>query len=201
MPTMKQKRFRNPIDIIGIFLIAFLIDALIFKHIPFQYQNAIALSDILSFLVTIILALYLAHVVEKSREQKNAIGNVLANMIQSLISECDDIQKALYANNLNYLQAVAFTKKLHQACSKICDIMGQAEFDCDSANATIKKLKNKKALRDNLTTITPQKPDDLDFLEVQNNICSIGPSRIGKIQKNITDLRHDLYYLWATINM
>ncbi len=198
---MKQKRFRNPIDIIGIFLIAFLIDALIFKHIPFQYQNAIALSDILSFLVTIILALYLAHVVEKSREQKNAIVNVLVNMIQSLISECDDIQKALYANNLNYFQAVAFPKNIYQTCKNIESIIARAELECPMAKDLLKSLQNRTALRKNLTTITPQKPGDLDFLEVHNNICSIGPSRIGKIQKNITDLRHDLYYLWATINL
>lgn len=198
---MKQKRFRNAIDIIGILLLAFLIDALIFKHIPFKYQNAIALSDILSFIVTILLALYLAHVVEKSREQKNAIGNVLGNMIQSLISECDDIQKALYTNNLNYYQAAAFPKKLYQTCVRIDNIMERAEFDCHSAKDTIKKLKNKKALRDNLTTITPQKTDIFDFFVVQNNICSIGPNRIGKIQKNITDLRNDLFDLWASINL
>lgn len=198
---MKQKRFRNAIDIIGIFLLAFLVDALIFKHISFQYQNAIALSDILSFLVTIVLALYLAHVVEKSREQKNAIGNVLANMIQSLISECDEIQKALYANNLNYNRATAFPKTLYRACVTMGNIMERAELDCPMAQTTIKKLKNKKALRDNLTTITPQKTDALNFLEVQGNICSIGPNRIGKIQKNITDLRNDLFDLWVSINL
>ena len=199
---MKQKKLhRNALEVIGILLTGFFMATLLFKHAEFQYSNAIALSDIIGFIVTILLALYLAHVVEKSREQKNAIGNVLANMIQSLISECDEIQKALYANNLNYNQAITFTKKLYQTCTRIDNIMDRAEFDCPMAQTTIKKLKNKKALRDNLTTITPQKPDDLDFLEVQNNICSIGPSRIGKIQKNITDLRHDLYYLWATINM
>lgn len=201
-PTMKpQKTLLNVIEVIGILLIGFFLAALLFKHAEFQYSNAIALSDIIGFIITILLALYLAHVVEKSREKKHAIVTVLDSMIQSLISECDDIQKVLYANNLNYFQAAAFPKNIHQTCQKIESIIEQSELECPMAKDLLKRLQNRTALRKNLTTITTKKKDELDFFEVESNTCKLGPTRIIKIQNNITDLRNDLFYLRATINL
>ena len=147
------------------------------------------------------MALYLAHVVEKSREQKHAIVNVLDSMIQSLISECDDIQNSLYANNLNYFQAVAFPKSIHQTCKKIEAIIARAKLECPMAKDLLKSLQNRTTLRKNLTTITTKTEDELDFFEVESNTCKLGPNRIGKIQKNITDLRNDLFDLRVNINL
>lgn len=69
------------------------------------------------------------------------------------------------------------------------------------AKDLLKSLQNRTTLRKNLTTITTKTEDELDFFEVESNTCKLGPNRIGKIQKNITDLRNDLFDLRVNINL
>ena len=56
-----------------IVVIAFLFNALILNNFNFQYTFEISLTEIIGLFLTIILALYIAHVVEAGREQKKAI--------------------------------------------------------------------------------------------------------------------------------
>lgn len=165
-----------------------------------RFDSTIQLSDIAGHCTTIVLALYLAHVVEKNREDKKAIISVISDMIRSLIVECDEIQHNIYNDNLNYLQAVAFPKKLSTTCNQIFFIIKRAHLDCKNTGKGI--IFNPVNLRKALTDITQQNRHiSEDSLTVSGNICTIGSARIGKIQKELDAVKRDLFNLSVDINL
>ena len=165
-----------------------------------QFDRTVPLSDIAGYFITIVLALYLAHVVEKNREDKKAIISVISDMIRSLIVECEEIQHNIYNNNLNYLQAVAFPKKLSTTGKQISVIIERAHLNCKKPCKDI--ISHPGSLRKALTDITkPEQPFSEDSLTVSENICTIGSCRIGKIQKELDVVKKDLFNLSVDINL
>ena len=165
-----------------------------------QLDRTVSLSDMIGYCITIFLALYLAHVVEKNREDKKAIISVISDMIRSLIVECDEIQHNIYNNNLNYLQAVAFPKKISTTSNQIFFIIKRAHLDCKNTGKGI--IFNPVNLRKALTDITqPNLPFSEDSLTVSENICTIGSARIGKIQKELGVVKRALFNLSVDINL
>mgnify|MGYP002517634263 CR=1 FL=1 len=77
-----------------IVVIAFLLNALILNNFDFQYKFEISLTEIIGLLLTIILALYLAHVVEAGREQKKAIDVFFANtgLVFQIVDDILDVE-------------------------------------------------------------------------------------------------------------
>lgn len=195
-------KYTNLLSIIFVFNIALVLDAFILKDFHFEYEGKISITDIIGLIVTIVLALYIAHVVEEGREKEKAIESIIGDMIQSLLAECDEIQHAVYENHLSYSQASSFSKKIYQTCLNISNIMQRANFVCYEADRLIKKLSSVSPLNRILTTITDRSEDPLDYLEVSNSIiCDISPVRVCKIQKKIANIKKDLYSLWAEINL
>ncbi|MCH5329339.1 MAG: hypothetical protein J1E04_00130 [Alistipes sp.] len=195
-------KYATILSIIFVLIIALLLDAFILKDFHFEYEGKISITDIIGLFVTIVLALYIAHVVEEGREKEKAIESIIGDMIQSLLAECDEIQHAVYENHLNYSQASSFSKKIYQTCLNISNIMQRANFVCCEADRLIKKLSSVSPLNKLLTTIMDKSEDPLDYLEVSNSIiCDISPVRVSKIQKKIAYIKRDLYSLWAEINL
>ncbi len=174
---------------------------MIFKDFGVKYDWCIPLVDIIGFFITIGLALYIAHVVEAGREHKKSIETILANMIQSLLAECDEVQHITYENRLNYLQAIAFPTNIYKTCANMSAMMERFSFSCQEANRLIDKLKKIAPLKKLLTDIEYKADNSENYLMVSDNICDISPARIGKIQSKVTDIKRDLYSLWAEINL
>lgn len=158
-------------------------------------------TELLGLGITIVLALYIAHVVEAGREQKQAIGAILGGMIQSLLAECDEIQHSVYDNRLNYLQAVAFPKKVYQSCRNLENVMNKVGLTCQEATHLLTKLSHISTIKKLLSEITYRADNPDDYLEVTNNICNIAPARVGKIQRKQLMLKKDLYALWVEISL
>lgn len=196
-----NNKYTNILLIIFIFIIALMFDALILKDFHFEYESKISLTDIIGLIVTIVLALYIAHVVEAGREHKKNIETILGSVIQSLLTECDEVQHATYENHLNYLQAIAFPTNIYRSCTNMLAMMDKFNFSCPEANRLIAKLKRNTTLKKLLTEITYMADDPDNYLMVSDNICDISPSRIGKIQGKVADIKRDLYSLWAEINL
>ncbi len=190
------------IQILLIVIVAFLLDALILKDFNYTYDFCISITELLGLGITIVLALYIAHVVEAGREQKQAVGAILGGMIQSLLAECDEIQHHVYDNRLNYLQAVAFPKKVYQFCRNLENVMNRVGLTCQETTRLLTKLSHISLLKKLLSEITYRADNPDDYLEVTGNIiCNIAPARVGKIQRKIADVKKDLYTLWVEISL
>lgn len=201
--TMKKRNNIYTILVEGVLIvvIAFLLNALILNNFDFQYKFEISLTEIIGLLLTIILALYLAHVVEAGREQKKAIESIICNIIQSLLSECDEIQQNVYKNNLCYLQAIAFSKKVFLSSKDIRDVMQKAGVANNEADRLLRKLSQVSQLKKVLSDIVYRDNDPNKYMEVKDNMCDISPFRAGQIQTKLSSVKKDLYNIWLGISM
>lgn len=184
-----------------IIVVAFLFNALILNSFDFEYTFEISLTEIIGLLLTAVLALYIAHVVEDSREKKKAVETIISNMIQSLLSECDEIQHSVYNNNLSYLQATAFSKRVRMSCQNIGNIMQKANIVNNEADRILQRLSRVSPLNRVLSEIIYQVDNPNDYMEVNNNMCNISTPRAGKIQDKLANVKKDLYCIWTEICM
>ena len=201
--TMKIKNNLHSalVYFILIVVIAFLFNALILNNFNFQYTFEISLTEIIGLFLTIILALYIAHVVEAGREQKKAIESIVCNIIQSLLSECDEIQQNVYKNNLCYLQAIAFSKRVYLSIQDIGDIIQKAGVINNEVERLLKKLSQISSLKKVLSEIVYRANNPDKYMEVKNNICDISPFRAGQIQTKLASIKKDLYNIWLELSM
>lgn len=198
---MQNNIYSNIFYILQVIVVAILFDVLILKDVNLIYENSVSFSEILGFLITIIVALYIAHVVEEGREHKKAIEIVLGDMIRSLISECDEIQSAAYENRLNYLQVASFPKKIYLFRKDILNIMQKANLVSHDVDLILNKFSRMPSMSKILNEITYKTNDSENYLEVIDNVCDISPARIGKIQKQLAMVKKNLYTLWVVINL
>lgn len=97
-------------------------------------------------------------------------------------------------------QYKAFPKKLSMACKQISAIIERAHLDCKKTGKGV--ISRPVSLRKALTDITPlNRPVSEDSLTVSGNICNIGSTRIGKIQKELDAVKRDLFNLSVDINL
>lgn len=201
---MKRNNNNYPlaIQVIFIIIVSLMLNALILNHLDIQFDYEIPIIDILGFLVTICLALYIAHIVEAGREKKQSINEIIISIITSHIKECDDIQRAIYANNLTYAQASSFQKKTYLLCMNIKAIIERANCDCIEVLNTLSSVSNCRAIGKLLTDIKYEVDYPKDYLEVSEGmICKISPARRGKILMNLEKVKQNLYKIWVEMSL
>lgn len=201
---MKRNNNNYPlaIQVIFVVIVSLMLNVLICNHLDIQFDYEIPIIDLLGFIVTICLALYIAHIVEAGREKKQNINEIVISIITSHIKECDDIQRAIYANNLTYAQASSFQKKTYLLCTNIKAIIQRANCDCAEVLNALNSVSNNRALGKLLTDIKYEKDSPKDYLEVSEGmICKISPARRGKILTNLEKVKQSLYRIWVDMSL
>lgn len=130
---------------VWVICLAFIFDGLILRQFRFDFHYDIQLTDIIGVSVTIVLALYIAYVVEEHREQKKAKTEVLTSILGGLLSDIDSLSNQIYDSQLPYSRLSTFTKsasKKVQSVSEVIESLGIDDMDIKSAISTIEgKLK------------------------------------------------------------
>ena len=197
-------RYALAIQLLLIVVVALLFDVLIFKNLNIKYDFNVPLIDILGFIITICIALYIAHIVEAGRERKQNINDIIISIISSQIQECDDIQRAIYLNNLTYAQACSFQKKIFLSCKNIENIIKRANCNCLDLEVgrCLSKISGERTLNKLLTDIKYQNDSPDNYLEVSDGmICKISPARKVKIIAKLDNVKQELYKVWVEISL
>ena len=191
------------IQCLSIIILAFFFDAFIFKDLNITYDWNIPIIDIIGFIITICLALYIAHVVERGREKHKADTEILIDIVRSLTKECELVSYRIYENNLGYRQASALSKRITTQISNLKGILQRLSVESEGINNTLNSISHSnRMLPKLLTEIVYQENDPNNYLEVEDDlITKIAPARVGRIQKALDNLRGKLYALRIEINL
>ena len=191
------------IQCLSIIILAFFFDAFIFKDLNITYDWNIPIIDIIGFIITICLALYIAHVVERGREKHKADTEILIDIVRSLTKECELVSYRIYENNLGYIQASALSKRITTQISNLKGILQRLSVGSEGINNTLNSISHSnRMLPKLLTEIVYQENDPNNYLEVEDDlITKIAPARVGRIQKALDNLRGKLYALRIEINL
>lgn len=191
------------IQCLSIIILAFFFDAFIFKDLNITYDWNIPIIDIIGFIITICLALYIAHVVERGREKHKADTEILIDIVRSLTKECELVSYRIYENNLGYIQASALSKRITTQISNLKGILQRLSVESEGINNTLNSISHSnRMLPKLLTEIVYQENDPNNYLEVEDDlITKIAPARVGRIQKALVILRGKLYALRIEINL
>ena len=191
------------IQCLSIIILAFFFDAFIFKDLNITYDWNIPIIDIIGFIITICLALYIAHVVERGREKHQADTEILIDIVRSLTKECELVSYRIYENNLGYIQASALSKRITTQISNLKGILQRLSVESEGINNTLNSISHSnRMLPKLLTEIVYQENDPNNYLEVEDDlITKIAPARVGRIQKALDNLRGKLYALRIEINL
>lgn len=189
------------ICVLSLICLAFLFDGLILRQFRLDFHYDIQLVDIIGVLVTIVLALYLAHVVEANRERKKANSELLISIIQGLLSDIDSLSNQLYDAHLSYARLVSFSKQVLTKIQSITGVLQSIGIEDAKISDQITTITGKiRYLRPILTGIKGKEEAHEDYMVVEDSyVTEIADKRIARIQSNLSDLRKQLYPLWLSI--
>lgn len=192
---------RCAIFIAFVVCLAFVIDGLIFRQFNLEFHYDIQLTDIIGILVTIILALYLAYVVEEHRERKKAKTEILVSILGGLLSDVDALSNQIYDPSLPYNRLSTFTKMASTKIKSVLDVIQSLGIDDSGIKTAISSIRNKlKNMRPVLSEIIEKENNSDDYMVVSDGVVKeLADKRIAKIQSGLAALRKQLYGVWLSV--
>ena len=204
MPKMKRnyKRWsRGAVLFALVICLAFVFDGLFLRQFNLDFHYDIQLTEVIGVIVTIVLALYLAHVVEEHREQKKAKTEILTSILGGLLADVDSLSNQIFDSQLPYARLSTFTKMASTKLQSLEEVITSLEIENTDINASVSAIKNKlQYLRPILSSTKEKTVGEDDYLVVSEGIVNeLAERRISKIQSNLSSLRKLLYSVWLTI--
>lgn len=192
---------RWAINIALIICLALAFDAFLLRHFNISFHYDIQIANVIEIIVTIILALYLAHVVEVLKEKKRAKTDILASILSGLLADVDSLSNQIFDSQLPYSRLSTFTKMVLAKVQSITEIITSLGIENTNISASISSIKNKlQYIRPILTGTKDKSKDAEDYMVVSEGIVKeIADQRISKIQSNLSSLRKQLFSLWLLI--
>lgn len=200
LEQMKKETLYNIIvHLMVLVLSAFLVDAIFFRDINIKFAEEISIEGIFSVLVTIILALYVAHVVEEGREQKQTQNSLLEHIWQCALDSTKDVSDKLELKKFSYLYMIAWPKKMIAYVEKATKIIQNKKGMSEVTSSELASLKEDiLSLRNTITSIQPKKTSPDDYLEVKNNeVDAIAPKRREMAMSLASQIQVKVISLWA----
>lgn len=185
--------------------LAIVFDALFLRSLDLNFHYDIQLTEIIGVVVTIILALYLAQVVEEHREKKKAKTEILSSILGGLFSDVDSLSNQIYESRLPYARLSTFTKMASKKVQSIVDVINALEIENTEINDSVSSIQKRlQYMRPVLSEIKAKKEEkkksEGDYMVVDEGVVKeIGDKRISRIQSNLSDLRKQLCSVWLAI--
>jgi len=181
--------------------LAFVFDSLFLRQFNLDFHYDIQLMEVIGVIVTIVLALYLAHVVEEHREQKKAKTEILTSILGGLLADVDSLSNQIFDSQLPYARLSTFTKMASTKLQSLEEVITSLELENTDINASVSAIKNKlQYMRPILSSTKEKTVGEDDYLVVSEGIVNeLAERRISKIQSNLSSLRKLLYSVWLTI--
>ena len=184
----KETVYKACLALLLLGLAALHVDAIFLRGLDLKFSNEISVEGIFSVLVTILLALYVAHVVEAGREQK-----------QSHYDSTKDLAEKLELSKCNYLYMTAWPKRMTSFLDNAKKILEDKGSLSEEISSQLQKIsEDNKTLRGIITTISPKKQSADNYLEVKKNeIIAIAPKRQEEAMLLVSSIQSEILSIWT----
>lgn len=181
--------------------LAFVFDGLFLRQFNLVFHYDIQLTEVIGVIVTIVLALYLAHVVEEHREQKKAKTEILTSILDGLLADVDSLSNQIFDSQLPYARLSTFTKMASTKVQSIEEVITSLGIANADINSSISAIKSKIHYMRPILSSTNEKAEEVDdyMLVSEGIVIKLAEKRISKMQSNLSSLRKLLYSVWLTI--
>ena len=195
----KETVFRISLGFLLLILFALHVDAIFFRGLSLRFNEEISIEGIFSLVVTVLLALYVAHVVEEGREQKQSQNSLLEHIWQASYDSTKDIAEKLELKKTNYLYMTAWPKRMTALLSNAKKIIQEKDQLTDELADHLQRVIDEiKELRELVTTIKSKRQWPDDYLEINNNqISAISPERQKRAMLIVSQLQADILSIWT----
>lgn len=195
----KETVYKACLALLLLGLAALHVDAIFLRGLDLKFSNEISVEGIFSVLVTILLALYVAHVVEAGREQKQSQNNLLEHIWQTSYDSTKDLAEKLELSKCNYLYMTAWPKRMTSFLDNAKKILEDKGSLSEEISSQLQKIsEDNKTLRGIITTISPKKQSADNYLEVKKNeIIAIAPKRQEEAMLLVSSIQSEILSIWT----
>ena len=185
----KETVYKACLALLLLGLAALHVDAIFLRGLDLKFSNEISVEGIFSVLVTILLALYVAHVVEAGREQKQSQN----------YDSTKDLAEKLELSKCNYLYMTAWPKRMTSFLDNAKKILEDKGSLSEEISSQLQKIsEDNKTLRGIITTISPKKQSADNYLEVKKNeIIAIAPKRQEEAMLLVSSIQSEILSIWT----
>jgi len=203
---MHMKNLKNKLINSGIYLSLFAIGFIVAKFYNFPYfeiSKSIDLTNVLSLVVTILLAILITTFFEKKNNDHRVEKDLIINRIGNIFEIASTLQIESITGKIPFTEAASSIKRINTALSSIYKIVDKCYFSIsDDIKEKIKT--NLSDLRETLTN-TPKlieeqiKAADIP-IEVKEGIIYFNRDRIAQIEVRFDSLKDLLLELQIEVN-
>jgi Ca2+/Na+ antiporter len=202
MQQKKQKIIQNSI----IFLSILIFGILLGKFLDWPYlkldQN-VNLVDLISVLLTLLLAYFVVKVIEKEKEDYREEKNLLLKRLERIDDLIEEIHESIESDQIHYSKAAAMIKNIsvNLNCLFRVKLNPAITIDRNTNQVFTIQLKRLRNLLTNTPMIDASQINKSDLpLEVKSGILKISKSRVIEIETELEKLRILVFELQLKIN-
>ena len=197
------KKIKKTLKIFG-FIFTFFIGVLfgVFLNIPyFSVDGKINIIDALSLVCTILLAIYITKVLEKSKEDKRNEKDLILIRTDDIFQIITTISSKISPSGINYNEITALLKRLSMSIQVIYNVLNLISIEIDPKSKALINDSVRK-IRDLLTDtpVESEIPPLVLFspIRITNNNILLSTLRITEIE--VDKLKQNLLLLQISIN-
>lgn len=185
-------------QVVVVFLVAIFIEAILIRHIGLQFNADVTIVDILSLIVTMLMALYIAYVVDEQRSIKQTINNECEFHLRKLAEKSSDLFEKMRSPCPDCFYLNAWPKQMNSHIEIIGKILKKEGYEDTSLLNDIKEdIKELRVLT--TTTVSKREAPDDYFVIRDNQLIDIAPERESRIIEHICSLQSSVYQLRSLI--
>lgn len=165
----------------------------------FKVDERVNLVDIFSIIITLIIAYFIAKVIEKEKEDDRAEKNLIISKLTCSSNTIDDLSDQINKKEILYIDATSKIKKINLdiTCAfnglKISTVTLENDERVE-INKKIKKIKD-------LITDTPlSNQNKNESIKVENGVIKISNARAIEIESELGKLKNEIFLLQMKIN-
>lgn len=203
---MQMMKWPNNVIKIAFCICLILVGIVIGKFLDFPYfeiSKTIDLTNILSILVTILLAILITVFFDKKKNDNRIEKDLILRRVENVYEITNELQREAISGAIPYTEAASSIKRINTSMQSIYRTVEKCEFTIkDDIKQSIKSAISD--LRDILTDtpkLTEAQIESSDLpIEVKDGIISFNRQRIGQIEARFDILKDNLLELEIRIN-
>lgn len=181
-------------QIVVVILCAVFIEAIFIRPLALKFNAEVSIVEILSLIATVVMALYIAYVVDEQRSRKQTINNECEFHLRKLTDKASDLFEKMRSPCPDCFYLNAWPKQMNAHISIIGKILEKEGFEDTSLLDEIKEDIQELRVLTTTSASKREAPDDY-FVMRDNQLIDIAPERQSRIIEHICSLQNSVYQL------
>ena len=205
---MRQSNYINmrvAIFCISLASILFIFWILLFSNTTFKYAESIDLIQILQMIVTLILVVFVASILDRENQELRAEKNLLLKLTDAIYEIIDSIGKEVCNGSITYVVAASEVKRINISIKHLYDVLESTHIKVDEE--VRRRVGNDGVKLRDLLTDTPidagaeKKISDSNLdVAVKDGMLKFSRKKIIEIERYFDEFKKDIILLQLSIN-